>query len=148
MFACRIDRSFGVCVWVFAGATNTDDDFQRYIDSFVKADEIGALLPFKACGLLFVSPENPMPNAKWRKRMAEASMTLKSKPVLAFVSSSPIMRGVVTAVNWFRPPPFEFEILPTFEAGQAWLEEKRQARLPRLLELYGECRKELGLSLL
>ncbi len=143
MFASRIDRAFGLCVWYFAGDTNTDADFEEYIASFKRADEIAAGLPFRACGLLYVEPENPMPNAKWRKRMADESRFIKSKPSLVFSSASPFIRGIVTAVNWFRPPPFEFVVTSTFEAGVLWLEEKRGARLPRLKELLDECRAEL-----
>ena len=102
-------------------------------------------MPMKPVGLLFVTADNPMPNAKWRKKFAESSMAIKSKPILAFVSTSPVMRGIVTAVNWIRPAPFEFEILSTFDRGVAFLEDRRGAPLPRLGEMFGECRAELKL---
>jgi hypothetical protein len=143
MFILRIDRTFGVCVWYFGGKTNTDDDFERYVASFPLADAIAAAVPFRPVGMVFVETHSPMPNAKWRKRMAEASTTLKSKPCIAFASSSPFFRGVVTAVNWFRPPPYEFTVTSTFEDGAKWLEEKRGVRLPRLFEMFEECRTEL-----
>jgi hypothetical protein len=143
MFAFRLDRAFGIFVWYFAGATNTDADFERYIESFRRADEIGAGFPFKAAGLHYVEPENPMPNAKWRKRIAEESMVIKSTACLAFASPSPLVRGIVTAVNWFRPPPFEFVVASSFEEGVLWLEKQRGARLPLLAVLLEECKAEL-----
>ncbi len=143
MFATCIDRFFGVCVWYFCGATNTDEDYERYIESIGRADEMAAKIPFPPAAILFVEAENPMPGAKWRKRFAEASMALKSRPFVAFASPAPMVRGVVTAVNWFRPPPFEFEVVASFEAGVAWLETKRGASLPRLYELLAQCREDV-----
>ncbi len=143
MFAYRLDRAFGLCVWYFAGASNDDTDFERYIESFKQADGVAAGLPFHGCGLLYVEPDNPMPNAKWRKRMAEESRVIKSKPSLVFASPAPVIRGIVTAVNWLRPPPFEFRVTSSFAEGVAWLEGRRGARLPRLQEMLAECKAEL-----
>jgi hypothetical protein len=143
VLAARLDRTFGICVWYFGVTSNSDADFERYVESFARADEIGAAISFPSCGLLYVEPENPMPNAKWRKRIAEASRVLKSKPSIVFASPSPLVRGIVTAINWLRPPPFAFQVTSSLDLGIAWLEERRGAKLPRIAELLEECRAEI-----
>jgi hypothetical protein len=140
-FAISPER--GAIVWYFSGKENSDDDYARYVASFAEADALGAKHA-KPVGLLYVEPNNPLPNAAWRKRMAEASTSLRSKPVLAFCSQSPLVRGIVTAVNWLRPPPYEFNTVSTFEEGLAWLEARRGESLPILGVLLGECKRTAG----
>jgi hypothetical protein len=138
----RIDRYFGICVWLFTGPTNTDDDFERYCGSFALADEAAAVLPMRPVALLWVDRDNPLPNAKWRRRIAEASTTLRSRPAIAFASPSPLIRGIVTAVEWLRPAPYDFVVASTFEEALRYLEERRGAALLRVAELLAECRQE------
>jgi len=140
-FAISPER--GAIVWYFSGKENSDDDYARYVASFAEADALGAKHP-KPVGLLYVDANNPLPNAAWRKRMAEASTRLRSKPVLAFCSQSPLVRGIVTAVNWLRPPPYEFNTVSTFEEGLAWLETRRGESLPILGVLFDQCKREAG----
>jgi len=143
-FAHRVDSERGLIVWYFAGRTNSEADWQAYCDTFAPADALG-LRVAKPCGVLLVERENAMPDAKWRKRMAEASATLRSRPSVAFASASPLLRGMVTAVNWFRPPRYEFTIVSTFDEAIAWVEQRRDdapgAALRRMLE---ECKAEVG----
>jgi hypothetical protein len=125
MFSFAVDRAHGNCIWLFSGETNSDDDFARYIETFALVDSV-ALQHELPAGILVVDRENPMPNALWRKRIAEASGSLKSRPLLAFASESPLVRGVLTAINWLRPPPFEFAVTSTFDDAVHWVEQKRQ----------------------
>lgn len=143
MLTFAISAERGAIVWYFSGKENSDDDYARYVASFAEADALGAKHA-KPVGLLYVEANNPLPNAAWRKRMAEASTSLRSKPVLAFCSQSPLVRGIVTAVNWLRPPPYEFTTVSSFEEGQAWLESRRGESLPILGALFDECRRKAG----
>lgn len=144
MLTYRISEERGAVVWYFSGKENADDDYARYVASFAEADALGAKHA-SPVGLLYVEPDNPLPNAAWRSRMAEASKRLRSRPALVFASSSPLVRGIVTAVNWLRPPPYEFTTVSTFEEGVAWLEEKRGGEpLPILGVLFRECQREAG----
>jgi len=54
------------------------------------------------------------------------------------------MRGIVTAVNWLRPPPYEFTTVGSFEDGTSWLQKKRGEILPILGVLFRECQREAG----
>ena len=141
MLTYRISEQRGAIVWYFSGRENSDGDSARYVSSFAEADALGEKHP-KPVGLLYVELHNPLPNAAWRKRMAEASAHLRSRPTLAFCSPSPLVRGIVTAVNWLRPPPYEFTTVGSFEDGTAWLQKKRGEILPILGVLFRECQRE------
>ena len=143
MLTYRISEQRGAVVWYFSGRENTDDDYARYVSSFAEADALGVKHP-KPVGLLYVDAHNPLPDAAWRKRMAEASAHLRSRPILAFCSPSPLVRGIVTAVNWLRPPPYEFTTVSSVEDGVAWLQRKRGEILPILGVLLRECQREAG----
>jgi hypothetical protein len=41
----------------------------------------------------------------------------------AIVVASPVLRGVITAVNWLAPPPFPQQTFATLEEGERWLRE-------------------------
>lgn len=90
----------------------------------------------------FVDRENPMPNAKWRERMAQASSSLRSRPLIAFASESPIVRGVVTAVNWLRPPAYDFTVTGTFDDAVRWVEAKRDVPCKLFFSMMAELRSE------
>lgn len=138
MFTYRFDPAYAVMVWLFAGETNSDEDYQRYVDTFARADALAAHHP-KPAGILYVERDNPLPDAKWRERFAEASLTLRTRPAIAFASPSPLVRGIVTAVNWLRPPPFEFTTTDTFDEAVRWLEHKRGVPMKIFFDLFAEC---------
>ena len=140
MFSYRFDRPNAAVVWLFSGPSNADDDFARYVESFVMLDgEAFAFGPAPA-GILCVDRENPMPNATWRREIARASRTLRTRPIIAFASESPLVRGIVTAVNWIRPPPYEFSVVGTFDEAVSWVEQNRGAPCPVFSMLMTELR--------
>jgi hypothetical protein len=142
MFVCRIDERRGLIVWLFTGKTNTDDDFARYLASFAPADEASLRGPRPGIGIILVDDGNPIPDAKWRKRMAEASTTLKSNPIVFLATRSSVVRGVAIAVNWMRPPPYELVVTATFEEAVAIAQKRRGEPLTALLVLLDEARTE------
>jgi hypothetical protein len=139
------DTSFGLVVFLFTGETAKDEDFEAYcagID-FLKAwHGTWTLAETTApCAILVVDPGSPSPNAHWRKRIADASKDVKPPAYFALVSTSAIVRGVVTAINWIRPPPYEFNVVTTFAAAVHWMEGKRGVKLPAFRELLQEARE-------
>lgn len=124
MFTEAVDLERGFVVWLLSGASNSDEDYQAYVDSIIANDRVGRdkRAPL---AILVVDPGNPTPSSLWRKRIADASMTLASKPLFVLVSPSPLMRGVMAAINWLRPPSFPFSAQPDFDAAVAWIVAKR-----------------------
>ena len=144
MIAIRTNLPLRLMVWLFYGRHNSDEDFERYIESFQRNPGANALL--RPAALLYVERDNPMPNAHWRKRIAESSRELGTgaRPLVVFASPSPLVRGIVTAINWLRPPPFDHFMCATIEEGVSWLDEHRRGIKPALLEMMDECRREAG----
>lgn len=142
MFVYRLDKRRGLMVWLFTGSTNTDDDFARYVASFAIADEACTHGPQPGIGVLVVDDGNPVPNAAWRRRMAEASTKLKSNPIVILATSSSLVRGIATAINWIRPPPYEFFATATFDEAAAIAQKRRGEPLTALHVLLDEARAE------
>jgi hypothetical protein len=139
MFSLTFDRAFGIGIGLFSGATNTDDDFQRYCDTVRLLDDLAKTVSVPAF-ILVLDRENPQPNAKWRKKMTEARERLRSKPVVAFVCDSPILRGAIKAAEWISPRPFPFVVAEDFENAVRWIEGYRPGTKGLLMRLHAELR--------
>ena len=142
MFRLAFDSSTLVAVGIFYGRDNTDFDFQAYIDSFDELDEIAYERPDeRAAYVLIVDPENPRPNAMWRKRIADASSDIRSNPLVSLVTKSAAIRSVVTAINWFRPPKYSIKCHESLEAAGAWIQAQRSGEVLGVLQkLERDCR--------
>jgi len=76
--------------------------------------------------VLVVDRGNPAPPAQWRKRIADATERIRSKDVLfVLCAESPLIRGVVTAINWIRPPRYDVQVVPSPAAMLAVLAQRR-----------------------
>jgi hypothetical protein len=57
-------------------------------------------------------------------------------------AESPVIRGVVTAINWIRPPKYETKTVASLDAALAIVEGRRPAAVPVARRLLGELRAE------
>jgi len=69
------------------------------------------------------------PNALERRKQAEALR--EGDPLLrqycagaAFVISSSVVRGTLTAILWLQPPAYESVVLSTFAEAEAWAAQR------------------------
>ena len=83
------DRVVSAVVWLFSGKHNSDDDYAAYVDSIERLTG-RAPAGVRSVGVLVVERGNAIPNAKWRRKIAEASKDVGSE------TSSPSSRS---------PPP-------------------------------------------
>ncbi len=132
MFAHAFDPDKALGVFLFSGATNSEADFEAYLAAVVALDERAMHLD-RPVLVQVVDPENAIPDAKWRRRIAEATTTIRSKPFYVMVTESTAARGVLTALNWLRPPPFEFEVVSTIERAARMVEQKTGRELELVL---------------
>jgi hypothetical protein len=149
MFTYAYDEASGSALFLFSGPSNDDDDFVRYLVA-LDALDTRASGRTDAAIITFVESGNPPPSAKWRKKIGERSATLKTRPVAALVSSSPLIRGVVTMLDWFAPRRFEAQIaLARYDDAVTWIESKRGPRRAAfdalLRESQAEARHRRGL---
>jgi hypothetical protein len=133
MLSMAIDEDASVAVWLMTGRHNSDEDYERYVTSLLDLRE-RARVRGGGTGLFYADRDNPVPNAAWRRKMAEASKDYPPNCLYAMVSESMVVRGVVTAINWLRPPTYDFVTVATMEEALAWLRARRDARTMTAVE--------------
>jgi hypothetical protein len=142
MFTWAFDPVHAAAVMVFSGTSNSDRDFEEYLRVLGRLDGLAAERE-SAVVILVADPENPIPNATWRKRIADATAEVRTKNALfVMVSASAIARGVVTAINWIRKPPYDVGTVATFDEAIDLCEARGKARPPAILRgLLAEARE-------
>ncbi len=143
MIAYKLDPRSATAVWYFHGPTNSDADFERYVASIRELESV--ITPTTAgTGLMLVERENPVPNATWRRRIAEASANVGVGCMYALVCESIAVRGVATAINWLRPPKYEFRAFAALDEAYGWLGGRRAESIAFLQATMAELRAEAG----
>jgi hypothetical protein len=121
---------------------STGAEQARYIETFVAMDK--ELRQHQAPVWLLVTDGEP-PDAVWRKKIAEASRDVSKNVLVAFVSTSALQRGIITAINWLRPPHFRFTVAADVEAAITWVERHRPGTRAALERLHEQARQEADL---
>jgi len=89
--------------------------------------------------------ENPPPDARWRKRIADATASIRTEGALFLLcAASPVIRGVLTAINWIRRPKYEVRILATPDAVFATVSERRASTRSEAERMFRELRAASG----
>lgn len=142
VFRYAFEPVTGTAVFLFAGRHNDAADFEQYLAAIDVLDE-------KAGGradalvVTVVDPGNPPPDAMWRKRIAERSRTLRTSATSILVSTSPLVRGVVTVLDWLAPKRFREQVtVATFEEALAWVTRRNLGREVVLQRLLDEARRD------
>jgi hypothetical protein len=144
VYQSLLDVEHGLLIGLFSGADNTDEDYQRYVDSLIDADRRKPRAT-GAIAVLVVERGNPIPSAAWRKRIADATGALGNKDVLFILcSADPLMGGVVTAINWLRPPKYEVKVTSTLPAALAVIATRRPGAVQRADEMVRALQSSAG----
>lgn len=141
MFVEAADPDAGLAVWLFTGASNSDDDYAASIDCIARqgARLAGSAHIDRPAALQVVDDGNPIPGPHWRKGIAEASRHIDPRAIFGLVTTSTLVRGVVVAINWMRPPPYLVGVHATFDEGVRWV-EKHRGPTPHLHTLLAQAR--------
>lgn len=142
VFRYSFESVTGTAVLLFTGDRNDDSDFERYLAAI---DDLDAKAGGRddALVLTVVDPGNPPPDAVWRKRIAARSRTLRTRATSILVSDSPLVRGVVTVLDWLAPKRFREQVtVATFEEALAWVARRQIGREVVLRRLLDEARRE------
>ena len=121
MFTFSYDPLTASLVGLYGGAPNTDRDYARALGAFETLyREAGSRI---AAAALVIEPGMSPPSAKWRARFADLN-AIQSRFCLAIVTESAIVRGIITAVHWIKPPSAGQKVvsLARFDAAVPWLE--------------------------
>jgi hypothetical protein len=142
VFTFAYDEKAAAAVFLFSGGNNDDADFERYLAAVDKLVAV-AVARVDAAIVTVVDRDNPPPNAKWRARIGQQVKPVQTHAVGALVSESPIVRGVVTVLNWVAPKRYEEQtVVATFDEAVAWIEARRGPRRLVLQMLLRESRAE------
>jgi hypothetical protein len=126
MAAILFDESRFPLVIAAFGEVPTSEEFETFL---ARLDAL--LARGRHAVILDASRASPLP-AGLRRRQAEwnAKRTLtviRRSAGVAFVVTNPLIRGIVTAINWLHPPPYRFTIVATLAEGEAWCSSQLQA---------------------
>lgn len=147
MYAYSYDKTSGMMVGVLTRPVTEEADNQALLDSIAKQQGDAPNDPAQAVFILAVDPQYPQPNARWRRRFAVARDGVRyAKTLFAVVTPEAGLRGVMTAVNWIRPPTdrLEAETFASFDEAVRWAEQRRGSAARILHMLMDEVQEKLG----
>ena len=100
--------------------------------------------------ILYDVPSPGDMDARRRKTIGDVLNARKDKLALitssyVLVTGSPVVRGILTAVFWFAPPPYPWHVAPTPRDGVAWLARHTPERIDvaATVEAYLEIRRTI-----
>lgn len=140
MYHQASDRSQGLLVGLCSPTPtiNEPDDYAEMERSILEIDRVHP--PMGETVYILVVPNDwPRPNATYRRRFAELRDRLQYPMIFCLISPSPIIRSVVTAVNWISPPKVGAAgAYATVEEAIVAVEKRLRQKLPSLRALCAE----------
>jgi len=145
MYSFGYDAAAHALVGLKSGPPDTDADYERVLDSLAQLvtdakDEL-------AVWVFIIDSKHPPPGPGWRRRFADGR-TRARELRFVMVTESAIERGIITALNWVKPPSAgqRFVCRATFEIAVSWLEGEADRPMPILYALRETARAEARLA--
>lgn len=148
MYAHASDEATGTLVGVFSGHKVADTQYEQSLVVMNRADLAAAKSGAPFIYVVVVDDDVPRPPAVWRKRFSDANYGVKSERFFfVMVTTSMLMRGVYTAVNWVteKRTGHEYGVVSSIEDAERWL-QWRGASAPELVQLEQRARREIDQS--
>jgi hypothetical protein len=103
-----------------AGARYTQTDWNQLMKRMTEVIQLG---PF---GLVNDTRESPMPDALQRRSITQMyadheACVRKNFLASGIVGSSSLVNGVLTALNWLKPPPHPVKVFLSTAAAEEWV---------------------------
>jgi hypothetical protein len=143
MYCPAYDQEKGLLVAISAGELTWSDHVVS-MEALARLDRECASLAGPLVTVLVVEPDAGQPTAQMRKEYADAQAQMRApRHLFLLVTTSAVVRGVLTAVHWIRPPTgrFHTEAVATFELAVKRAEQERGTPLPQLKRLLAEARR-------
>ena len=142
MFAFSFDKNVALMVgWLTTKPYfHEQEDYAVLIDCIERYQNSGKPGdPLKI--ILLVDPDVPMPNATWRKQFAKTRTKTYFPFLFVTVTKSPLLRGVLTMVNWVSPPPAGSgtNSVESFDEAVQWIESSTGRKLAGAKKLLEEA---------
>ncbi len=128
-------------VLLFTGGDSSDDEYERMLEAWSQLYREAEGRP--PIGVVVIESGHSPPNAGWRRRIAAVHRAQKAPRRIAIVTSNPLIRAVITAVDWMTPPgPHQHtSAFATFEDAVQTLEVQEARPLDRLRVLYHQAQQ-------
>ena len=147
LFAYAHSKSTGLYVGIYTGDIS-DDDYARCVTSMTEFEREVRSQPDGFAAVLVTDPGVEAVPASWRKRMAQFNDNVQARQyLLAIVTPSSVVRGILTAINWLSPARQGHvrKAHETFVDACAWIERHRGHSERHLDELYRAARAKVAL---
>lgn len=145
-----VDKEQCALFCLASGSVSSDKDYEIMYNAYLMIDQEAVARNKESLYFLFVEGGSiPRPNPSWRRRFAELRLLMKAKRRLnVLVTTSAILRGVMTVINWVQPPAPQEEqaIVSTLEEGIRWVETMRGPSRALIERLYQEAREKRRLG--
>jgi hypothetical protein len=116
------------------------DDNEKLIAAIARLDRDGQVDRQAVAFLLDLAPNVEAPDAYWRRRFAEQRKASAAPRVFnAIVTTSRLLRGVLTAMNWVSPEAAHVKSIhhATWEEAAAWIELVQGTPIAATRSLFG-----------
>ena len=125
------------------GGISSPSDFEANIEALERLASDAARTPSRRVVLMVIVETGNPPDAKTRKRLADASKGV-SRADVAFVIQSRAVFFVFTALRWLIPQssPKNSTVHPTYVAARDWLVSRRN----HSADVYDRLYETLGLA--
>lgn len=134
------DHDNAVAVWLMRGPVSADE-WKRHLSDM---EAIRSLNRGDTRPLVVLDVADFAPTALQRADIAARSGHADYRPILAFVTPSPLARAALRAIHWVAgPPSYVTEFFEAADSAITWLEGKRGCPAPELRELHAAARRQL-----
>ena len=128
----HLDRSRYPLVVMHASAGYTQADWDQLMQGMV---ELIRMAPF---GLVNDTRGSPMPDAVQRRSIAQMytdneDYVRRNFLASGIVGNSGLVNGVLTALNWLKPPPHPVKVFRSVDAAEAWVLTHFSTQMRRLV---------------
>ena len=148
MYAYAMAKETGLYVGIYTGAVS-DDDYAQCLNSMIEFEREVRRHPDGLSAVLVTDPGVEAVPPSWRKRMAAFNDSVQApRYLLAIVTPSSVVRGILTAINWLSPARVGHQrrAHESFADACNWIEKAHGRPQPQLDELQRAARSKLTLS--
>ena len=144
MYFCEHNEARALGVWMFRGGDTTPAEWEAHLSDVETVSRWHARTKLRPAIVIVLLEGAGRPDAVTRQKLAQATEQPGYNPYLAFVSSSTLVRGTLTAMRWLQKTPhYELEIFADSPEAIAYLERRRGQPLPELTAAVARGRQAL-----
>jgi|HubBroStandDraft_4_1064222.scaffolds.fasta_scaffold57829_1 hypothetical protein len=124
MIEIAYDPSLHLLCGIVAGV-RTNAENEKLVAAITDLDRHGVAHKHVVAFALELTPGSQPPDAHWRRRLALQRQGMKAPRVFtSIITTSTVLRGVLTAMNWVSPPPPHVKAVhhAARDEAAAWIE--------------------------